>query len=45
MKYKTGSTYTGEFKDGKKNGQGTMKFKNGDTYTGEFKNGWERKAP
>ena len=37
MKYKTGSTYTGEFKDGKKNGQGTMKYKNGDTYTGEFK--------
>ena len=32
MKFKTGSTYTGEFKDGKKNGQGTMKYKNGDTY-------------
>ncbi|HNK94126.1 MAG TPA: hypothetical protein PKK42_13900, partial [Leptospiraceae bacterium] len=28
----------GEFKDGKKNGQGTMKFKDGAVYEGGFRN-------
>ena len=34
-----GSTYTGEFKDGKANGQGTIAYADGSTYTGEFKDG------
>ncbi len=33
------TTYTGEFKDGKFNGQGTMTYPNGNTYTGAFKDG------
>lgn len=36
--YKDGSKYVGEFKDGKKNGQGTATFANGDKYVGEFMN-------
>ncbi len=34
-----GGTYTGEFVDGERNGQGTEKFTTGDEYTGEFKDG------
>jgi hypothetical protein len=30
--------FVGEFKDGKKNGQGTITFANGNKYVGEFKN-------
>src|SRR6266404_7190740 len=36
--------YVGEFKDGKKNGQGTVTYDDGSKYVGEFKdgkrNGW-----
>ena len=31
--------YSGEFKEGKFNGQGTLTWANGDMYVGEFKNG------
>ena len=31
--------YTGEFKDGKRNGQGTCKFADGDEYTGQWEDG------
>ena len=34
-----GETYTGEWKDGQRNGQGTMTYADGDTYTGEWKDG------
>ena len=34
-----GDTYTGEWKDGERNGQGTMTYADGDTYTGEWKDG------
>ena len=37
--YPDGSTYVGEFKDGKKYGQGTMTFPDGSKYVGEFKDG------
>ena len=41
--YEDGSAYVGEFKDGKKNGQGTFTFGkgkwDGDKYVGEWKNG------
>ena len=29
--------YIGEFKDGKRHGQGTLTFANGDQYVGEFR--------
>ena len=35
--YADGSTYTGEFKDGKRHGQGTDTWPNGYKYTGEWK--------
>jgi len=31
--------YVGEFKDGKRNGQGTLTKPNGDMYVGEFRDG------
>ncbi len=34
-----GDVYIGEFKDNKKNGQGTYIFANGDKYVGEYKDG------
>ncbi len=34
-----GTTYTGAFKDGKRNGQGTYTYANGITYSGEWKDG------
>ena len=35
-----GDTYTGEWKDGKENGQGTYTYADGTvTYTGEWKDG------
>ena len=37
--YKDGSTYVGEFKDGKYHGQGTYTFSDGRKYVGEFKDG------
>ncbi len=37
------SKYTGEFKDGERNGLGTYTWPDGPTYTGEFKAG--RPAP
>ncbi|MDC0139867.1 hypothetical protein OAI04_03520, partial [Hyphomicrobiales bacterium] len=32
-----GDIYVGEFKDGLRNGQGTLTYVNGDIYVGEFK--------
>ncbi len=32
-----GDKYVGEFRNGKRNGQGTFTFSNGDTYVGEFR--------
>ena len=39
-----GKKYEGEWKDDKKNGQGTETFPNGSKYVGEFKNGkrWKK---
>ena len=37
-KNKNGDVYKGEFKNGKRHGQGIKKYKNGDKYAGEFKN-------
>ena len=37
MTFADGTTYTGEFKDGKFHGQGTYTFLDGTTYTGAFK--------
>ena len=37
--YKDGSTYVGEWKDGKHHGQGTYTWSNGEKYIGEFKDG------
>ncbi len=34
--------YVGEFKDGKKHGQGTFTYANGDKYVGEFKDGYTK---
>ena len=34
-----GNTYTGEVKDGKRNGKGTFVFSDGGKYVGDFKNG------
>ena len=39
MKYADGRTYTGAFKDGKFNGQGTYTFADGTKRTGEWKDG------
>ena len=39
MTYPNGSKYLGEYKDGKKHGQGTFTYPNGDKYVGEFKDG------
>ena len=37
--YFDGDKYEGEFKDGKKHGQGTYKYKDGMIYVGEWKKG------
>jgi len=34
-----GRKYVGEWKNGKKHGQGTYAFANGDKYVGEYKDG------
>ena len=39
MTYAAGTTYTGEWKDGEYNGQGTMTFTDGTTYTGKWEDG------
>ena len=36
--WKDGTKYTGEWKDGKMNGQGTFYYKDGSWWTGEWKN-------
>lgn len=38
MTYADGSSYEGEFINGKMEGNGTKNFVNGDAYTGKFKN-------
>ena len=35
----TNGKYVGEFKDGKKNGQGVLTYSNGSKYVGEFQDG------
>ena len=35
--YDKGAKYVGEWKDGKRHGQGTATFANGDSYVGEWK--------
>jgi hypothetical protein len=35
--FASGNKYVGEFKDGKRNGQGTFTFSDGEKYVGEFK--------
>lgn len=37
MDYANGDKYDGNWKDGKKNGQGKMNFANGDEYEGLWK--------
>ena len=37
--FASGSKYVGEFKDGKRNGQGTATFADGEKYVGEWKDG------
>ena len=37
--WENGTKYMGEWKDGKKHGQGTVTFYNGMKYVGEFKDG------
>ena len=37
LAYPSGDMYVGEFRDGKKHGQGTYEFANGETHVGEFK--------
>ena len=39
MNFANGSKYVGEYKDGMRNGQGTMTYANGDEYVGEWKDG------
>ena len=39
VKFGDGSKYVGEFKDGKKNGQGTFYYTDGSVYVGELKDG------
>jgi hypothetical protein len=39
--YPDGSRYVGEFRDNKRNGQGTLTFANGDKYVGEWSDGKE----
>src|SRR5215472_6517344 len=39
--YPDGSRYVGEFRDNKKNGQGTLTFANGDKYVGAWSDGKE----
>ena len=38
MTFADGSSYSGNFKNGKRDGSGTFKWSNGDTYTGAWKN-------
>jgi hypothetical protein len=38
--YSNGDKYSGEYKDGKRNGQGTFIFASGNKYIGEFKDGF-----
>ncbi len=37
--FANGDKYAGEFKDGKKHGQGTYTYASGDKYVGEYKDG------
>ena len=37
--WENGTKYMGEWKDGKKHGQGTETYPNGSKYVGKFKNG------
>ncbi len=37
MTFANGDKYVGEYKDDKRNGQGTFKFADGTKYVGEFK--------
>jgi hypothetical protein len=37
--YPNGDVYVGDWKDGRKNGKGTMTYRNGDTYVGNWVNG------
>jgi hypothetical protein len=39
MIYSNRDKYVGEWKDGRKNGQGTYTYSDGGTYVGEFKDG------
>ncbi|MDA9885567.1 molecular chaperone Tir, partial [Burkholderiaceae bacterium] len=39
MESTSGHTYIGDYKDGKRNGQGTHTFASGNEYDGEFKDG------
>ncbi len=39
LRYADGSTYEGEFLEGKRHGRGKLKLSNGDFYEGQFRNG------
>jgi len=39
MKYANGNKYVGEYKDGKRNGEGTYTFVDGNKFVGEYKDG------
>ena len=39
MKFANGDVYTGEYKEGQEDGEGTIVFANGDKYTGNYKDG------
>ena len=39
MSYANGNKYIGEWKDGKKSGEGVMIYENGDLYDGEWQHG------
>ena len=41
MKFKDGSVYKGQFKDGLMHGKGIMKYANGNVYNGLWKDDWE----